>query len=237
MANNQIFLEGYTIPPKLTKEETERLFREFYEGSKDARNKLITYNFRLILMVINQNFGRDEYAKKDFFSVGVIGLIHAVDTYEITKGYAFSTYATKCIKNEILTFLKDSKNDRQIYSLNQVISKNDNDDEVELEDIVSDDNDLTEDYEQKEVYKIIREILDQIPAGKRRILMMYFGFDRDRIYNKTEIAQMYGLSRNFVSKLITNTLKDIRKELLARRIIELPSSLQDAKISARVKRN
>ena len=187
-------------------------------------------------MVINQNFSSVEYDQKDLFSTGVIGLINAVDTYEMTKGYAFSTYAAKCIKNEILTFLKESKNDRQIYSLNQVISKNENNDEVVLEDIVSDDNDLTEDYEQKEIYKIIREILDQIPAKKRRILMMYLGFNSNRIYNKTEIAHMYGLSRNFVSKLITNTLKDIREELLTRGIIELPSSLQDVEISTRVKK-
>lgn len=104
---DEFFRDGHRLPRPLTKDELHQLFKELNEGSQEARNKLIIHNIRLVLYEVTHKFKNVDYDKKDLVSMGNLGLIKAIHTYDISKGFSFSAYATRCIDNEILIFLKN----------------------------------------------------------------------------------------------------------------------------------
>ena len=107
MNTDELFVDSHELPWPLSKEETYKLIQEANEGSKEARDKLVTYNIRLVIYEVIHKFKNVDYDKKDLVSIGNIGLLKAINTYDLSKGFEFSTYAIKCINNEIVTFLKN----------------------------------------------------------------------------------------------------------------------------------
>ena len=109
MYNNEIFLNINELPQPLPKEELYSLIRLKNAGSKEAKDKLIEHNIRLVLYIVNKQFATVDFDKEELVGIGNIGLIKAIDTYNIDKSIEFTTYATKVIENEILMFLRKIK--------------------------------------------------------------------------------------------------------------------------------
>ena len=220
MNNNYFNFDG-KIPEPISKKELTNLFKLVKEGSAEAREKIILHNIRLVVYEINKKFMDFNYDKDDLFSIGIIGLIKAVDSYDMTKGYEFSTYAIRCIDNEILMVMRNSKKIINIISLENIVSRNnDDEDGIKIQDQLTDDYNLEEENEKTEIYKIIREVVNNLQNEDKEIIMLYFGFYNDHPYTQKEIANKLNISQSYVSRIIKKGLIYIERLLVKKDIIE-----------------
>lgn len=220
MGYNDIFIEGYKIPKKLPKEEMYDLLAKVSQGDTDARQKLIEHNIRLVIYEVNGRFNTLEYDKSELVSIGILGLVKAVDTYDASKKIEFSTYAARCIDNEILMFIRRLKKEKCVDSLDRPISGEEEDKAIKLEDVIKSDEDIQTSYEGKEIYAQIRKIVYSLPEREREIIMLYFGFYDGRVYKQKEIADKLNISRSYASRLIAKIVKKIKKQLEEVGIVE-----------------
>ena len=220
MNDNDLFNEVKKLPIPLSKEETNELFDKMNKGSIEVRDKIIIHNIRLVIYQVIKKFSGVEYDKKDLVSVGNIGLIKAVDTFDISKNVAFSTYAIKCINNEIVGFLKRSKINQNIDSLDRTIIKQDGS-HLKLEDVIADNIDFTEKYEDKDNYKIIIEFVNNLPYYDKQIIMLYFGFYDNKRYTQSEIADKLNVSQPYISRLTKKIVKNLGEKLNKCGVVEL----------------
>ena len=220
MGYNDIFIEGYKIPKKLPKEEMYDLLAKVSQGDTDARQKLIEHNIRLVIYEVNGRFNTLEYDKSELVSIGILGLVKAVDTYDASKKIEFSTYAARCIDNEILMFIRRLKKEKCVDSLDRPISGDEEDKAIKLEDVIKSDEDIQTSYEGKEIYAQIRKIVYSLPERERKIIMLSFGFYDGRVYKQKEIADKLNISRSYASRLIAKIVKKIKKQLEEVGIVE-----------------
>lgn len=220
MGYNDIFLEGYKIPKKLPKEEMYDLLSKVSHGDSDARQKLIEHNIRLVIYEVNGRFNTLEYDKSELVSIGILGLVKAVDTYDLSKKIEFSSYAIRCIDNEILMFIRKLNKEKGVDSLDRPIGGEGSDKKIKLEDTISSDVDIETSYEDEEDYAEVRRIVYSLPEREREIIMLAFGFYDGRVYKQREIADKLNISRSYISRLIAQIVKDIKKELEEVGIVE-----------------
>lgn len=218
--DNIFIITGNSIKNPLKKEELLYLLQETKKGNNDARNEIIEHNIKLVLYEVQNKFRTVEYEKQDLVSVGIIGLTKAVDTYNIDKNYEFTTYAVRCIDNEICMFLRYVKRHSTIDSLDRIIATDDTENELKLKDLLTDkDQDILDEYNTKEKYKIIRKIIYQLPEKEKEIILLNFGFYDNKVYTQYEIANKLNSSQASISKLRIKILKDITNKLIEEGII------------------
>ena len=221
MNTDEWLMDGHKLPQPLPKDETYKLFQLAATGSEEARDKLITHNIRLVLYEVSNKFLNVDYDKKDLVSIGNIGLLKAINTYDVSKEFEFATYAARCIDNEILMFLRKLKKHQNTDSIDRVVFRDKDGSELKLEDKLSDGSDLVEDHEQNETHNIIRKLVKKLPDRDKEIVMLHFGFYNDRIYTQKEIADKFNISQSYVSRLITKIVKRLGKQLEDVGVIEL----------------
>ena len=201
------------LPKPLSKEEIHECFEKYRLGDLNARKKIINHNIRLVISEVKRKFSNTMYEENELISSGLLGLVKAVDTFDISRNLLFATYAVKCIDNEILMFMRNGKKWINDYSLEATINTDFDGKELKLEDVISDDScDLVLDYEKKEDYKIVRKIEEELPERERLIIMMYFGFIDNKLYNQEEISHKLNISQSYISRLITKILKKIKEK-------------------------
>lgn len=232
----ELFIEP-NAPQPLSKEKIIELFQKMHAGDSLARKKIIEHNIRLVLNIVIKNFYSTSWEKQELVSVGMIGLIKSVDTFDITKGVNFSSYAIRCIENEILLFLRNLNKLQKIYSLDEIIYTKDSG-EIRLQDALIDENsDLMLAYENKEVYQIIREVIIDLPERNRRIIEMYFGFNNNKPMSQSEIANKLGTYQVNISRSISKILKQISFLLEQKDVIDISNSnLQNIRVRKRQRR-
>lgn len=221
MNTNELFIEGHKLPKPLSKQEVYDLLDKIKQGDEKARTKLVEHNIRLVLSEVIGKFNRVEYDKKDLVSIGNLGLMKAITTFDTSKKVEFSTYAIRCIDNEILMFLRKLKKYANDDSLDRTINHDKDGNELKLEDTLSDNIDITEEYTDNETHRIIREVVKDLPDRDRKIIMLYFGFYNDKTHTQKEIADMLSISRSYISRLITKIVKQVGKILEEKGLIEL----------------
>lgn len=183
------------MPKPLKKEEIYDYFEKMKNGDMAARDKIINHNIRLVINEVIKKFSNSPYDLKELVSIGLIGLIKSVDTFDITKELQFSTYSTRCINNEILMFMRKSKKYINDTSLNQAIGTDKEGKELKLEDTLSDINsDFALEYEDNETYKVIRNVVNNLPDRNKNIIIKHFGFKNNNPMTQREIADELGLS-------------------------------------------
>lgn len=174
---------------------SEELIRLKKENTLDSRTKIIEANIRFVKFLV-EDFNCDFDQKEELFQVGLIGLIKAVDTFDIDKGFSFSTYAKKCIMNEIsMYFRKNNKDENHLNDLNDFS-----------------DIDLEENYIEQEEKIIILKMIKDLPEREKEIILMYFGF-YGKLYTQLEIANKFGIGQSYVSRLIKSIIVKFRKEI------------------------
>ena len=195
------------LPEPLSKEEEIRLVSE---GSKDSKNKLIAHNLRLVVFLAKkyENTGVD---LEDLVSIGTIGLIKGVETYNLDKNIKLATYASRCIDNEILMFLRKNKKRRGEISLEDSLSFDAEGNELRLEDILGTDDDIvTRDLEHKVEKKLLYEELDKLSGRDREIMTLRYGLYNTKELTQKEVAQKLGISQSYISRIekkVINRLK------------------------------
>lgn len=211
MHYNNLIMEQ-ELPKPLTRNELYECLKLMKMGNDKARQVVIIHNIRFVLYQVSK-FSNVPYDKDELVSVGLIGLIKSVDTFNIDRNFEFATYASRCIINEILLFIRKSKKYINDESLHTSVLKDYNGIEIKLEDTLEDIKvNFVSDYEKKETCYEIRNLLDTLSGRDKEIIMLRFGFF-DRVYNQREISEMLNISQSLVSRLIIKALKKLRFEI------------------------
>ncbi len=207
-----------------SKEETDLLIK-MAAGDMNARTKLINYNMRLVAFIVKNYFDTVEYDKKELEAIGMPGLIRGIDTYDISKNIKLSTYASRCISNEILMFVRKLKNIQKEDSLQEIIRDNDQGKELTLEGLIASPDNLEEDLLRREIILKIRECIAKLSKIDQEIVDLFF-FKQLKQY---EVATALSITQATVSRRIDKILKLVAIELEREGYIEL-NSKQKAKI-------
>lgn len=187
---------------------------KFMAGDEEARNILIERNLRLVAHVCKKYSGTN-IDNDDLISIGTIGLIKGLNSFKKDKGVRLATYASKCIDNEILMYLRNIKKIGAEVPLNEPIGKDKDDNEISLIDILENDERSIEEeidlkMKIKKMYEKIREILK---GRERTIIELRFGLDGNKPKTQNQIAQMLGISRSYVSRIETKAIGKLAKEI------------------------
>lgn len=203
--------ENGRLPSILSDKEQEQLLILASKGDKKAREELIIHNMRLVSYVANQ-FYTLQYSQDELINVGVIGLIKAIDNFDVTKHYKLSTLAFICIKNEILYFIRKQRRlSEKCISLELPV--NTEMDDVTIADVIKDNKvNVVENYEQKELYMKIRELVNKLPEEERKIMLLYFYSSNENLSFR-QIANILGYVPKNVDYIVTKIYKVLREEI------------------------
>lgn len=201
------------FPKPLTQEEERKYFKKFKEGDKEAKDILINHNLRLVAHIVKKYSGAGE--ADDLLSVGSIGLIKAINSFEYGKGTQLSTYAARCIENEILMLLRVNKKHKKVISLQENLGEDKDENEVELIDIIpSQDEDIIGVVENNIITEKIKNLIEtKLTKREGDILKMRYGIDNRQVLTQREVAVKLGISRSYISRLETKALSIIKEEL------------------------
>lgn len=201
------------FPKPLTKEEELELIKKARGGDKTARDKVISHNLRLVVHIVKKYSHSLE--ADDLISVGTIGLIKAVDTFDYTKGAQLSTYASRCISNEILMLIRANKRHKDVISLNSVCNTSNDGNDIELEDIIpANEREVYEQVEQSCLIDKAREAIEsQLTDVEKDVIYKRYGIINDDGMTQREVAKGLGISRSYVSRIESKALKTIKRAL------------------------
>ena len=202
------------FPEPLTSEEENMYLDKFMNGDEEARNILIERNLRLVAHVCKKYSGTN-IDNDDLISIGTIGLIKGLNSFKKDKGVRLATYASKCIDNEILMYLRNIKKIGAEVPLNEPIGKDKDDNEISLMDIlVNDERSIEDEIDLKMKIKIMYEKIKEILKGRERtIIELRFGLDGNKPKTQNQIAKMLGISRSYVSRIETKAIGKLAKEI------------------------
>ena len=201
------------FPPALSKEEEEKCFELCKNGDMNARDKLIEHNLRLVAHVVRKYYTTSKN-NEDLISVGTIGLIKAVDTFNNSNGTRFATYAAKCIQNEILMLFRSQKKLGCEVSLNDTIDVDKDGNPLTYLDIISVEDTIAEDIDKKiQINKALNYIKNNLDEREKQILVMRYGLGNTEAYPQREVARILGISRSYVSRIEKSCLEKIKKYL------------------------
>lgn len=205
---------GNNFPPPLAHTEEEEYFRLVkYKGDMNAREKLIEHNLRLVAHIVRKYYSSSS-AEEDLVSIGTIGLIKSVDSFDIDNGTRFATYAAKCIQNEILMYFRSQKKLSQEISLNETIDTDRDGNALTYEDIIKVDDTIADDIDTRiKLIKAAKYITKELDERERRIIVLRYGLDGNCAITQREVAKKLGISRSYVSRIEKGALAKIRSAL------------------------
>lgn len=221
LVGSKIFLTGYvtgnsTFPKPLNEKEEKIYLERLKDGDVEAKRVLVERNLRLVAHIVKKYSSNYQNSKEmdDLISIGTIGLIKAIDSFDTNRGIRLATYAAKCIDNEILMFFRNTKKTKGEVFLQDPIGVDKEGNEICLIDILSSDSDsvleaVENSLQVKELYKKMSDVLS--PREKEIIQMRYGLLDGD-IKTQREIAGILGISRSYVSRIEKKALKKLNKE-------------------------
>lgn len=204
---------GQHFPPPLEAEEERACFRAARAGDAEARGKLIEHNLRLVAHIVKKYYSQYK-SEEDLISIGTIGLIKAIDTYRDENGARFTTYAGKCIQNEILMYFRQQKKTGAIVSMNEPIDVDKEGNPLTYADILYTEDRIAEDLFTKiSSTKAISFIMKNLEARERKVLILRYGLNGGEPVTQREIAKRLGISRSYVSRIEKGALKKIAEHL------------------------
>jgi len=204
---------GRSFPPPLDGEEEIKLFRLARNGDFKAREKLIEHNLRLVAHIVKKYYSTSKN-QDDLLSIGTIGLIKAVDSFNPDNGAKFATYASKCLQNEILMYFRAQKKIAPEISINESIDSDKDGNPLTYIDIISCDDTIAEDIDRRiSCEKAIQTVKTLLTGREREIIVLRYGLDNRRPLTQREIAAKLGISRSYVSRIEKAALEKIHDAL------------------------
>ena len=201
------------MPPPLEPGDEARLLQEYAEGSQEARGILIERNLRLVVYIARK-FDNAGVNVEDLISIGTIGLIKAVSTFDNSKGARLATYAARCVENEILMHFRAQRKSAQDVSLSDYIEAGSEGAELSLMDVVSEDTDLLEQITTRESVRQLRDAMEsRLTAQERQVITMRYGLDGEKPKRQREVALCCGISRSYISRIEKRALEKLRTAL------------------------
>ncbi|MGN0603694.1 MAG: RNA polymerase sporulation sigma factor SigE [Oscillospiraceae bacterium] len=202
-----------TLPAPLSREQEEKAFAMLETDETQARQLLITHNLRLVVYIAKK-FESTGIGIEDLVSIGTIGLIKAVNTFCPSKNIKLATYASRCIENEILMFLRKSAQYKNELSFDEPLNIDWDGNELLLSDILGTDENIVNGGIENEAEKsVLLEALERLPEREREIMKMRFGINTGREMTQKEVADTIGISQSYISRLEKRIIKKLKKEL------------------------
>lgn len=196
--------------PLSEKKEREYLLR-MKSGDRNARNILVEHNLRLVAHIIKKYYGKQN-EQDDLVSIGTIGLIKAVDTFNPDKNIRLSSYASRCIENEILMHFRAAKKTAQDISLNETIDTDKDGNPLTLLDIMAVDDHILDDLDKKlNMQKLGKFINEELTEREKTVIVLRYGLDGKEPMTQKNVAKLLNISRSYVSRIETKALKQLRK--------------------------
>ena len=207
-----IYFIGSTdkLPEPLTREEEEKLVLLNMEGNNEAKSKLIEHNLRLVVFLSKkyENTGVD---LEDLVSIGTIGLIKGVNTYKLDKNLKLATYASRCIDNEILMFLRKNKRRKGEISLEDSLSYDQEGNELHLEDVLGTDNDIvTKGIEDENDKKALYEEISKLKGRDKKIMVLRYGLFGNKEMTQKDVAELLNISQSYISRIEKKIIKRLK---------------------------
>ena len=202
------------LPPPLKGEQEKDAILQLEQGSEEAKQLLIERNLRLVVF-ISRRFENTGINLEDLISIGTIGLIKAISTYRSDKNIKLATYASRCIENEILMYIRKISNQKTEVSLDEPINMDYDGNELLLSDILGTDEDIIlRPLEDDVDLCVLREAVKGLPLREREIVFMRFGLEGRKELTQKEVAEKLGISQSYISRLEKRIMGKLTKELL-----------------------
>ncbi|MBQ5994632.1 MAG: RNA polymerase sporulation sigma factor SigK [Clostridia bacterium] len=200
-----------SFPKPLSAAEEKETIEKMKNGDADARNRLIEHNLRLVVHIIKKYYS--SYSEQeDLISIGTIGLIKAVNSFDCDKGTRFATYAARCVENEILMYFRSQKKSSQDISMNEPIDFDAQGNPLTLSDILFTDDTVADDIDNKMKIEKLRKCIDDISNEReKQIIVARYGLDGSFPLTQREIAAKLGISRSYVSRIEKKVIENLRK--------------------------
>ena len=208
---NYLFFVGSTdvLPEPLSKEEEDRYVNLFLNGDMKARDKLIEHNLRLVVFLAKK-YENTKIDLEDLVSIGTIGLIKGVNTYQNDKNIKLATYASRCIDNEILMYLRKTKRKRTEVSFEDSLSYDAEGNELHLEDVLgTDDNIVTKPIEDELDKHLMYKEIDRLADRDKEIIELRYGLNGKKEMTQKEVAKLLGISQSYISRIEKKVIKRI----------------------------
>ena len=204
---------GSSLPPPLSPEEERCVLARMQAGDRAARDELITHNLRLVVYLAKK-YESSGVPSEDMISIGTIGLIKAVNTFTPERNIKLATYASRCIGNEILMYLRKSSNRRQEASIDEPLNIDGDGNELLLSDVLSsDENQVGQQLEQDAERATLRQSVALLSPRERQIMELRFGLVDGVEHTQKEAADAIGISQSYISRLEKRIIQELRKRL------------------------
>lgn len=202
-----------SFPKPLTREEEQHYLQLAAKGDIDARNVLIERNLRLVAHIMKKYYAQTS-DQEDLISIGTIGLIKGISTFDASKGARLATYAARCVENEILMHFRSQRKSAQDVSLSDYIETGSDGAALSLMDVVSDDWDLLDNVTRRESIQELRSTIDTcLTDQERQVVALRYGLYGNAPQRQREVAQKTGISRSYVSRIEKRALEKLRAAL------------------------
>jgi RNA polymerase sporulation-specific sigma factor len=214
LKTDEIFYIGgnEALPPPLTKDEEAELLKQLPSGDKEVRSMLIERNLRLVVYIARK-FENTGINIEDLISIGTIGLMKAVNTFKPEKNIKLATYASRCIENEILMYLRRNNKTRSEVSFDEPLNVDWDGNELLLSDVMGTENDIiTKDIEANVDKKLLKNALYTLTDREKHIMILRFGLDGEEEKTQKDVADLLGISQSYISRLEKRIIKRLRKE-------------------------
>lgn len=210
--HNYVFYLGSTdmLPPPLSKEEETMYVEKSMNGDEEARNILIEHNLRLVVFLAKK-YENTKIDLEDLVSIGTIGLIKGVNTYKLDKNIKLATYASRCIDNEILMYLRKTKRKRTEISLEDSLSFDADGNELHLEDVMGTEADVvTKGLEDEFDKKMLYQEVAKLEGRDKKILEYRYGLNGKKELTQKEVANLMGISQSYISRIEKKVIKKLQ---------------------------
>ena len=209
---NTVFFIGNAenLPAPLSKNEELKYLIEFKQGDVDARNVLIEHNLRLVVFLAKK-YTSTGYDLEDLVSIGTIGLIKGITTYKIDKNIRLATYASRCITNEILMYIRKNKNRKGEISFEDALNYDGEGNELKLLDITGTSEEIVhEEIASKFDKELLIQELELLPPRDKKIMIMRYGLNNTEEYTQKEVAEKLGISQSYISRIEKKVIKKLK---------------------------
>jgi len=215
-SSNSVFYIGGadTLPPPLTAEEEDYLLQKIEAGNPGVRSMLIEHNLRLVVYIARK-FENTSVCVEDLISIGTIGLIKAINTFKPSKNIKLATYASRCIENEILMYLRRNGRSRSEVSIDEPLNVDWDGNELLLSDILGTENDVIYRHIDEEVDReLLKKALKKLTMREKKIMDLRFGLSGGDEKTQKEVADMLGISQSYISRLEKRIILRLKKEMM-----------------------
>ena len=206
-------LHSGSFPKPLSAEEERHYLSLSAQGNLEARNILVERNLRLVAHVMKKYYAQTA-DQEDLISIGTIGLMKGVTTFDPSKGARLATYAARCVENEILMYFRSQRKSAQDVSLSDYIDTGVDGAPLELMDVISEDRDLLEELTAREAEALVRRAVEKcLTEQERQVIRLRYGLEGEEPLRQRQVAERTGISRSYVSRIEKRALEKLRAEL------------------------